>query len=86
MTDEVSHDPTATTVQDALANAGARVSGGKLYDSSGREIYFYVYHTGGPIPNPEEEAKLAARAREREREVNELRQRYTVIVVHQPVP
>jgi hypothetical protein len=86
MTDQVVMDPAATSVQDALVKAGARVRGEKLYDGYGKEIYFYVYHIGGPPPTKEQEEMMAAREREREREVSELRQRYTVIVVPQPVP
>jgi hypothetical protein len=43
-----------TTVKRKLAELGARARGGKLYDSSGKEIAFYgVPNRGQPLPRKE---------------------------------
>jgi hypothetical protein len=61
-----------TTIGQKLAELGAYAKEGKLYDRSGREIYFYQGIIGGPQTSPEMEKQRA----EEERKLHE---RYTVI-------
>jgi hypothetical protein len=63
------------TVKRCLEGLGAHVEDGKLYDASGKEIYFYQNPIGGPPPNAEQEARLRD---ERDR-LDKLRQTYTVV-------
>jgi len=63
------------TVKRCLEGLGVHVEGGKLYDASGKEIYFYQHPMSGPPPNAEQEARLRD---ERDR-LNKLKQKYTVV-------
>jgi hypothetical protein len=66
-----------TTVEQKLAELGAYAKEGKLYDRSGKEIYFFQGIVGGPRPSPEMEKQRA----EEERKLHE---RYTVIDLRIP--
>jgi hypothetical protein len=63
------------TVKRRLEGLGVHVEGGKLYDASGRELYFYQHPMSGPPPNPEQ----VARQREELERLDKLRQKYTVV-------
>ena len=66
-----------TTVGQKLAELGAYTKDGKIYDRSGREIYFFQGIVGGPQPSPEMEKQQA----EEERKLHE---HYTVIDLRIP--
>jgi hypothetical protein len=63
------------TVKRCLEGLGVHVESGKLYDASGKEIYFYQHPMSSPPPNPEQ---VAQQRDERDR-LNQLKQRYTVV-------
>jgi hypothetical protein len=71
-------DPQGQTVGGKLAELGAYAKGGKLFDSSGREIIFYHRWVPGVQPKPD----LELQEQERERnELEKLKAKYTVIEI-----
>jgi hypothetical protein len=70
-----------TTVRRRLAELGARARGGKLYDSTGKEIVFYQVPARGAPPPPDLE-------QQERRQLEELRRQHTVVLMYplQQVP
>lgn len=65
------------TVEQALRRLKVRVKGSKLYDSSGKEIFFHRPYAGGAPPGPE--------MQERERkELEDMCKRGTVLRIESP--
>jgi hypothetical protein len=63
------------TVKRSLEGLGAHVEDGKLYDASGKEIYFYQHPASGPPPDAEQ----VARQRDEQDKLEKLRQKYRVV-------
>jgi len=73
-------DRRATTVREKLLQLRARCSGGRIYDSRGREIRFYRMQEWGNPPADYQEVL----ERER-RELEELEKSYTVVKMYATV-
>jgi hypothetical protein len=70
-------DQNGVTVAQRLTELGAYAKNGKLYDRTGKEVYYWQGIKGGPQPTPEMEKQQA----EEERQLHE---HYTVLDLRIP--
>ena len=70
-------DQNGLTVAQRLKELGAYAKDGKIYDRTGKEVYFWQGIKGGPQPTPEMEKQQAEEERK-------LRERYTVLDLRIP--